>query len=178
MRDQVQRKIEWSDPRDGTEWKALHDAPASSSELLPIEGKILAVDARCFFGRDVEDKYGAVRFDAGQLDWFASFLCESAGELIAALGNLLRYSPQHALALEGGQAPGGAKSLHRGGDCGLGMFAARLNHPLNHAAVEGRADFDDVAIFDPTAIDKKTVGCDWSDRQFRHFWSLRCGQTF
>jgi hypothetical protein len=29
-------------------------------------------------------------------------------------------------------------------------------------------NFDDVAIFDPTAIDKETVGCDWSQRQFRH----------
>src|SRR6202035_4906452 len=49
------------------------------------------------------------------------------------------------------------------------MFAARLHDPANHAAVKRIADLDDVAILEPTAIDKEPVGCNWSDSQFWHF---------
>jgi hypothetical protein len=86
-----------------------------------------------------------------------------------ALANRLGHAPQYALALKGRQTSRGAEGLHRCGDGGFGMFAAGLGHTPNYAPVEGRADFDDVAIFDPTAIDKETVGCDWSQRQFRHW---------
>jgi hypothetical protein len=82
------------------------------------------------------------------------------------------------LPLKSGQAPGGAERLHGGGDCSFGMLAARLYHSADHGAIERGADFDDVAVFHPTAVDKETVGCDWSDRHFRHTSPLVCKQRF
>jgi|ERR1700676_2734520 hypothetical protein len=50
------------------------------------------------------------------------------------------------------------------------MFAPRLHYPPDHAAVKRIADLNDVAIFEPSAVDKETMGCDWSDCQFWHFF--------
>ena len=90
-----------------------------------------------------------------------------------AFGNRLRHAAQHALALERGQAASGAESLHGGGDGGFGMLAPALDDPRNHAAIEGRANFDEVAVLHPPAVHKKTVGCDWGDRHLRHVWPPR-----
>ena len=168
MRDQVQRKIERRDARDRAEGKALHDAPASRGKLLPIEGQILAVNARGLFGRDVEDEHRAVHFDARQFDRLAGLLRDGAGEFVTALRNRLRHTPQHALALEGGQTTGSAERLHRGGDRSFGMLAARLDDSPDYAAIEWGAHLDDVAVVHPTAVDKEPVGCDRGDRHFRH----------
>ena len=178
MRDQVQREIERRDARDGAEWKSLHDTPASGRVLLPIEGKVLAINARGFFRRNVEDEYGAVHFSARQFDGLAGFLRQGAGKFFTALGHGLRHAPQHALALEGRQAAGGSKSLDGGGDRSRGMLAPGLDDSPNHAAIEGRADFDEIAVFHPSAVDEETVGCDWGNRQFRHLLPPGCRQRF
>jgi len=168
MRDQVQREIERRDARDGAEWKSLHDTPASGRVLLPIEGKVLAINARGFFRRNVEDEYGAVHFSARQFDGLAGFLRQRAGEFVAAFGNRLRHAPQHALPLEGRQTPRSSEGLHGGRNRSLGMFAPRLRDSPNHAAIERRSDLDHVAVFHPSAVNQETVGCDWSKRHFRH----------
>src|SRR6202166_2777663 len=49
------------------------------------------------------------------------------------------------------------------------MFAARLHDPAYHTAVKRMADLDNLAILEPTAVDKEPVGCNWSDCQFWHF---------
>ena len=104
MRDQVQRKIKRRNPRNGAEWKALHDAPASRGKLLPVEGKILAVNARGLFRGNVEGKCGAVHFGARQFDGLAGFLRQGTGEFFATLDDRLSNAPQNALAFEGRQA--------------------------------------------------------------------------
>jgi len=48
------------------------------------------------------------------------------------------------------------------------MLAASLCDSRDYGAIKGRADFDDVPIFHPSAVDKETVGCDWGNRHFRH----------
>src|ERR1700722_4512219 len=169
MRDQVQREIEGRDPGNRAEGKAFYNSPAPSRELLPVERKILAVNAGGFFGGNIEDEYCAVHFDTRQLDRLTGFLRQSAREFVTTFDNLLGYAAQHTLAFECGQTAGGTECLHRGGDRGFRVFAARLSHSTDYAAIEGIADLDDVPIFEPTAIDKETVGCDWGDCQFGHF---------
>ncbi len=169
MRDQVQWEVEGRDPGDGTDGEALHETPASGGKLLPVERKVFAVNASSFFSGDVEDKHSAIHFDARQLDGLAGFQRQSAGEFVAALGNGFGNAPQHALALEGGQTAGGAERFHSGGNGGFGVFAASLRHSANYAAVVRRADFDNVAVLHPPAVDEETVGCDRNERQFRHW---------
>ena len=153
----------------GPRGKAFHDAPASGGELLPVERKVFAVDAGGLFGGDVENKNSAVHFDARQLDGLARFLRQGAGEFFFAIVNAGRNLAQNSLPLEGGQAPGGSEGFDSGGNGGFGVFAASLRHSANYAAVVRRADFDNVAVFHPTAVDEETVGCDGSERQFRHW---------
>ncbi len=96
---------------------------------------------------------GAIHFDARQLDGLARFLHQYAGKFVAALGNGLRNAPQHTLPLEGGQAARGSESLDCGSDGDFGMLAPGLHDPPNHAAIKGRADFQDIAVFHPAAVD-------------------------
>src|SRR5580693_5210663 len=174
----MQREIKGRDPSNGTEWKTLHNAPASGSEFLPVEGKILAINTRGFFRRNVEDKNGAVDFDARQLDRLAGFLHDGAGEFVTALSNGFGNATQHALALKGGQAASGSEGLYGGGDGSFGMLAPRLDYSPHYAAIEGGADLDDVAIFHPAAVDEDTVGCDRGERHFRHFSLLYANSVF
>jgi hypothetical protein len=48
------------------------------------------------------------------------------------------------------------------------MFATRLDDSPDHAAIEGPADFNDVAVFHPSAVDKEAMGCE-GNRHIRHF---------
>ena len=75
---------------------------------------------------------------------------------------------QNALALKGGQAARGAESFDGGGDGGFGVLAASLHDAGDQAAVVGGADLDDVAIFLPPAIHKKTVRRNRRDRHLCH----------
>ena len=111
MRDEVQWKIKRSDARDRAERIAPHDAPASGGKLLPIEGKIFAVDTRSLFGGNVEDKDGAVHFNARQLDGLASLLDYGLGEFFSALGDGYGHAAKHALPFEGRQTTSSTESL-------------------------------------------------------------------
>ncbi len=165
--DEVDREIKRRDAGDGAERKAAHDAPAAGGEFLPVERKKFAVDAGAFFGGNVESKDGALDFDTRGFDGLPRLLGESSGKFFLALGYGSGNSTENALALEGGQAAGGAESLDGGGDGGLGVFVAALHDPGNQAAVVGGANFDDVAIFSPPAIHKETVRGNGRDR---HLW--------
>jgi hypothetical protein len=52
------------------------------------------------------------------------------------------------------------------------MFAPSLRNPPDHAAIERRADVDDIPILFPVAVYEKSVSRDWRfqrrDRHFRH----------
>src|SRR4029077_4582746 len=148
----------------GPRGSALKSPPPPRRKFLPVEREILAVDARGLFGRHIENEHSPVPFDARQLDGLAGFLGDGAGEFLPAFGNGLGNAAQHALPLEGRQAASGTEGFDGGGDCSFSVLAPCLSHSPNYAAVEGAADLDDVAVFHPTAVDKKTVGCDWGDR--------------
>ena len=102
--------------------KAAHDAPASGGEFLPVQGKILAINARAFLGGDAESEDGAFDFCARRLDGLAGFLSEGAGEFLLALGHERDNLAKDALAFEGGQAARGAKRFYRGCDCRFCML--------------------------------------------------------
>ena len=74
MGHQIQREIERGDARDRTQRKALHDTPAASGELLPVERQVLAIDARAFFRRDCKCEDGALDFRARRFDGLTRFL--------------------------------------------------------------------------------------------------------
>jgi hypothetical protein len=75
----------------------------------------------------------------------------------------LGHTAEDSLALEGWQPAGGSESFDGGGDGKVGVFAPGLDYAGDHRAIEGGADFDEIAVFDPPAIDKETVSCDWGD---------------
>ncbi len=111
-----------------------------------------------FFGGDVEGEDGALDFGAGGLDGLAGFLREGAGEFFFALGHEGGDLAQDALAFEGGQTAGGAEGFDGGGDGGFGVSAAALGDAGDQAAVVGGADFDEVAVFAPAAVEEESVG--------------------
>ena len=74
-------------PAMGPSGKRLHDAPPPGGVFLPVERKILAVDAGALFGGDVEGKDGALDLDARGFDGLARFLGQGAGEFFFALAS-------------------------------------------------------------------------------------------
>src|ERR1022692_3538119 len=148
--------------------KTFDDAPTLGSRLLPIQRQILAVAANGFFGGDVECKYSAVHFAASALDGLARFQRNRTGKFFFAFVNADRDLAQNSLAFEGGQSPGGSESLHGGGDRGFRVFAASLVDVREEGAVVRRANVDDVTLFQPFPVQKKTVGCNWNRRHLGH----------
>jgi hypothetical protein len=176
--DQVQGESEGRDPGDGAERKTFDDAPTLGSRLLPIQRQILAVAANGFFGGDVECKYSAVHFAASALDGLARFQRNRTGKFFFAFVNADRDLAQNSLAFEGGQAPGGSESLHGGGDRGFRVFAASLVDVREEGAVVRRANVDDVTLFQPFPVQKKTVGCNWNRRHLGHALPLSSCSRF
>ncbi len=164
----IDGKIKRRDAGDGAERKTAHDAPAAGSGFLPVEREIFAVDAGGFFSRHIESKDSALDFGAGGFDGLAGLLREGAGKFFLALGHGGGNPAKDALAFEGGQAAGGAESLDGGGDGGLGVLAAALHDAGDQASVIGSVDLDDIAVFPPPAIQKKTVGRNGRDRHLCH----------
>ena len=76
---------------------------------------------------------------------------------------------RHALALEGGQAAGGAESLDGGGNGGFGVLAASLHHAGDQAAIVGSADLDDVAVFSSTGHPQRNRGSQRARSSFPPF---------
>ena len=155
-------------PATGPSGKATDDTPASGGIFLPVERKIFAVDASGFFGSDLEGEDGAVHFGARGFDGLAGFLAESASEFLFALRHVSHDLTENALALEGGQAARGAEGADGSGDGGFSVLFSTLHYPSDKRTVIGRSDFDEVSVFVPAAIDKKSVGCYGRDGEFRH----------
>ncbi len=165
---EVDGEIERRDAGDGAERETAHDAPASGGGFLPVEREIFTVDAGALFGGDVEGEDGALDLGTGGLDGLARFLREGAGEFFLALRHEGCDLAEDALALERGQAAGGAESLDGGGNGGLGMLAAALHDTGDQAAIIGGVDLDDIAVLPPLAIHKETVRRNGRDRHFGH----------
>src|SRR3954462_15156407 len=91
VRDQVQRKIEWSDSSDGADGKSPDNTPAACGEFLQIERNVLPADAAGFFGGDREGENGTVDLSTRRLDGLASLERHSAGELLTAIGDRVRH---------------------------------------------------------------------------------------
>src|SRR5262249_49862382 len=124
--NKVNREIEWSDAGDRADGEASYDAPAPGGELLPVEGKIFAVDASAFLGGYVEGEDGAIDFDARGLDGLAGLLRECAGKFFFAFGHERGDLTENSLSFEGGEAARCAEGFDSGGDGGVGVLFAPL----------------------------------------------------
>ena len=179
MRYQVDGEIKWCNSGDGTEREAPDDPPAPGGELLPVERKEFAVDASALFGGDIESEDSAVDFDTSGFDRLAGLESESACEFLFALHHRSRDLTEHALALEGGEAAGGPESLDCGGNSGFRMLSSSLIDAGYEAAVVGSVNFNEIAIFMPTAIHEETMSRNRRDRHFCHdFFRAPSQQTF
>ena len=161
-------KIEGRDPGDGAEWKPFYDAPTPGGRLLPIQRQIFAIGTNCLLSRDVESKDSAVNFAASALDGLARFQCDGVGELLFTIANAGRNLAQNPLTFEGGQSPCGSERLDRGGYGSVRVFAASLVDVGDQRAVVRRVYVDDVTLFQPLPVQKKSVGCNRSYRHFSH----------
>ena len=173
--DEIDGEVKWRDAGDRAQRKAAHDAPAAGGELLPIERKEFAIDASAFFSGNVESEDGALDFDARGFDGLAGFLRQGTGKFFFALGHERGNPTQNALTFKGGQTAGSAERFYCGGDRGFGVLSASLKDPRDETAVIRRADFDEVAVLLPPAIDKKTVCRNRRDRQLSHDFSCPQG---
>ena len=131
MGHQVDGEIERRDAGDRTDGKAPHDSPSSGGVLLPIEGNVLAINARAFLGGDAESEDCAFHFCPRRFDGLAGFLSEGACEFLLALGHERNNLAKDPLAFEGGQATRGAKRFYRGCDCRFCISFAALGHASN-----------------------------------------------
>ena len=136
--------------------------------MLPIQRQIFAVTANRLFSGDVEGEDGAVNFHASALDRLARFQRNRARKLFFAIVNANRNLAQNSLAFEGRQSASSSKSLDRGGNRGFRMFAASLVNMRDEGAVVRRAHIDNVTLFQPLPVQKKTVGRNWSHRHLGH----------
>src|SRR5262249_21074174 len=69
--NQIQREIEWCDSGDWADRKPANDPPTPRGELLPIERKIFARDARGFFRSHGECENSALHFSTGRFQRLA-----------------------------------------------------------------------------------------------------------
>ena len=76
---------------------------------------------------------------------------------------------EDALAFEGRKAASGAERFDCGGNGGFGVLFAALRDSGDDAAVVGSADFDEIAVLLPAAIDEETVRRNRRDRHLCHF---------
>jgi hypothetical protein len=88
-----------------------------------------------------------------------------------AIVNAGRNLPQNPLALEGGQSAGGPKSLDRRGNCDFGVHAVPTVHMRDESAIVRRVHVDDVTLFQPLPVHKKTVGGNRSRRRLNHAYA-------
>ena len=158
MGDEIQRKIERSYPCDWTKRVSTNDTPTSRCVFLPVEWQIFTVDAHTLLGRNRESKDSAVDFRAGSLDRLTSFLRERARKLFFAAGDALRNLAEHSLAFKRRQSARCAECLHRGCNRCLCVLSCALVDSADHGTIKRRLDLDDVALFDPSAIDEQTMG--------------------
>src|SRR5580698_4415850 len=168
VRYQVQGKIKRSDASYWAKGETFDNAPASGGGLLPIQRQIFSVAANRLFGGNVESKNSTVDFVASALDGLARFQRQRAGKFFSAIVNAGRNLAQNSLTLKGGQAAGSPKSLDGSGNGGFRMFTAPLMDVRYEGAIVRRAHVDDVALFQPLPVQKKTVGCNRSHRHFSH----------
>src|SRR6266545_2583537 len=170
MGQQIQREIERGDARDRTERKALHDTPAASGELLPVERQVFAIDARAFLRRDCKCEDGALDFRTRRLDGLTRFLAQRAREFFFPLRDPFGNPPQHPLPLERRQAPGSAECLYCSGDGSLRMLAPTLVYAPDDGAIVRGFHLHQVAFFDPSAVYQEAVSCDVCDRHLCHMF--------
>src|SRR5690242_8291505 len=108
MSHQIQGEIKRGNSGDRSKWEAAYDAPPSGGELLPVEGKVLAVNSGALLGGYVACEDGTLHLSTRGLDRLARLLGDGAGEFLLPFGKVLGDAPEHALAFERRQAPRGA----------------------------------------------------------------------
>ena len=175
MRYEIQGKIEGRDSRNRSKRKTPHDAPAPCRKLLPIEGKILAVNASALLCRDCKCEDRALHLSPCCLDGFSGFLRQSVCEFLFAFRNSLRHPAQDALSFECGQATRRSESFYSRCNGCFSMLARALEHPADHSAIVRSPHFDKIAILNPSAVYEETMRCYRGYRHLRHKTSyLRC----
>jgi len=82
--------------------------------------------------------------------------------------NTNRNLAQNSLPFECRQPARGSERFDGGGDGGFGMLAASLVDVRDERSIIRRPHIDDVTLFQPLPIQKKSVGCHRSHRYLCH----------
>src|SRR5258708_1381561 len=87
VRDQVERKVEWADPDDGTQRHPADLGLASLSPRQPIQRQHFSIDTLGFFGCNLKYEDCPIRFHARGPYRLAGLQCDRLSELIPACCN-------------------------------------------------------------------------------------------
>src|SRR4029077_8052491 len=152
----VRYQIKWEiERRDSCHWadrKPPNHSPAARREFLPVERQHFAVDASALFSSYIEGEDRAIYLCARSLDGLAGLQAQSARKLLFPFGDILRYLPQHPLPFEGRQTTRRTKSFYCRCNRRVGVFLPPLHYTGDDAAVVWGANFNQIALFDPSSI--------------------------